>query len=132
VVHPSISLRSSALEQLVHLECFHDRVSIEQLLFDGVARPRDGALFPDLERPGIGLFYEIDRSRGFARGFSIKTVGPLPIGRAEHVLADGHWGQVLRGYMRDYNHWYTAMMVGSPAAVIPGGPRQTSWSVQQW
>ncbi|MGI8804691.1 MAG: GMC family oxidoreductase [Thermoleophilaceae bacterium] len=52
-------------------------------------------------------FYETDASRGFARGFSIQTVGPLPIGWAEHVLADGHWGQALREYMRDYNHWST-------------------------
>ncbi len=52
-------------------------------------------------------FYETDPDRGFARGFSIQTVGPLPIGWAEHVLADGHWGQALREYMRDYNHWYT-------------------------
>jgi len=52
-------------------------------------------------------FYETDRSRGFARGFSIQTVGPLPIAWAEHVLADGHWGHALREYMRDYNHWST-------------------------
>jgi choline dehydrogenase-like flavoprotein len=52
-------------------------------------------------------FYETDAARGFARGFSIQTVGPLPIGWAEHVLADGHWGRALREYMRDYNHWYT-------------------------
>ncbi|MDT7706887.1 MAG: hypothetical protein QOG20_2494 [Pseudonocardiales bacterium] len=52
-------------------------------------------------------FYETDRSRGFARGFSIQTVSPLPIGWAEHVLADGHWGRALREYMRDYNHWAT-------------------------
>ncbi len=52
-------------------------------------------------------FYETDPARGFARGFSIQTVGPLPIGWAEHVLADGHWGHALREYMRDYNHWYT-------------------------
>ena len=52
-------------------------------------------------------FYETDESRGFARGFSIQTVGPLPIGWAEHVLADGHWGRALREYMRDYNHWFT-------------------------
>src|SRR5262249_16350970 len=52
-------------------------------------------------------FYETDPARGFARGFSIQTVGPLPIGWAEHVLADGHWGRALREYMRDYNHWYT-------------------------
>jgi choline dehydrogenase-like flavoprotein len=52
-------------------------------------------------------FYETDESRGFARGFSIQTVGPLPIAWAEHVLADGHWGHALREYMRDYNHWTT-------------------------
>ena len=37
-------------------------------------------------------FYETDPTRGFARGFAIQTVGPLPIDWAEHVLADGHWG----------------------------------------
>jgi choline dehydrogenase-like flavoprotein len=50
-------------------------------------------------------FYETDEARGFARGFSIQTVSPLPIAWAEHVLADGHWGRALREYMRDYNHW---------------------------
>ncbi len=52
-------------------------------------------------------FYETDDARGFKRGFSIQTVSPLPIGWAEHVLADGHWGRALREYMRDYNHWAT-------------------------
>jgi choline dehydrogenase-like flavoprotein len=52
-------------------------------------------------------FYETDPGRGFARGFSIQTVSPMPIGWAEHVLADGHWGRALREYMRDYNHWAT-------------------------
>ena len=52
-------------------------------------------------------FYETDPDRGFARGFSIQTVSPMPIGWAEHVLADGHWGRALREYMRDYNHWAT-------------------------
>jgi choline dehydrogenase-like flavoprotein len=52
-------------------------------------------------------FYETDPARGFARGFSIQTVSPLPIGWAEHVLSDGHWGRALREYMRDYNHWAT-------------------------
>jgi len=52
-------------------------------------------------------FYETDESRGFARGFSIQTVSPQPIGWAEHVLADGHWGRAMREYMRDYNHWTT-------------------------
>jgi choline dehydrogenase-like flavoprotein len=52
-------------------------------------------------------FYETDPDRGFARGFSIQTVSPMPIAWAEHVLADGHWGPALREYMRDYNHWAT-------------------------
>jgi choline dehydrogenase-like flavoprotein len=52
-------------------------------------------------------FYETDEARGFARGFAIQTVGPLPIEWAQHVLADGHWGGALREYMRDYTHWYT-------------------------
>jgi choline dehydrogenase-like flavoprotein len=61
-------------------------------------------------------FYETDPKRGFARGFAIQTVGPLPIGWAEHVLADGHWGQALREYMRDYNHWYT---LGALSELLP-------------
>jgi len=77
--------------------------------------PQVAGRFPDEMRmykappPEISSeqFYETDPARGFARGFSIQTVGPLPIAWAEHVLADGHWGEALREYMRDYNHWYT-------------------------
>ncbi len=54
-LHPGL-----ALGQLVHLEYFHDHVRIENLLFDGVVSPRQGALFPDLSRPGNGL--ELKRS----------------------------------------------------------------------
>ena len=61
-------------------------------------------------------FYETQSTRGFARGFSIQTVGPLPIGWAEHVAAGGHWGQALREYMRDYNHWYS---LGALAELLP-------------
>src|SRR5207253_8908154 len=71
------------------------------------------ARFPELQHMYKGpppevsseQFYETDESRGFARGFSIQTVGPLPIDWAQHVLAEGHWGRALREYMRDYNHW---------------------------
>ncbi|HEY6399070.1 MAG TPA: GMC family oxidoreductase [Solirubrobacteraceae bacterium] len=77
--------------------------------------PQVAGRFPDEMRmykappPEISSeqFYETDEARGFARGFSIQTVGPLPIEWAQHVLAEGHWGQALREYMRDYNHWYT-------------------------
>ncbi len=61
-------------------------------------------------------FYETDATRGFMRGFSIQTVGPLPIDWARHVLADGHWGPALREYMRDYNHWYT---LGALSELLP-------------
>jgi choline dehydrogenase-like flavoprotein len=50
-------------------------------------------------------FYETDAQRGFARGFSLQTVSPMPIAWAEHVMAEGFWGRDLREYMRDYNHW---------------------------
>ena len=66
-------------------------------------------------------FYETDPARGFARGFSIQTVSPLPIGWAEHVLADGHWGRALREYMRDYNHWATIGVLNELLAA-PGQP----------
>jgi L-alanine-DL-glutamate epimerase-like enolase superfamily enzyme len=49
-LHPAL-----ALQRFVHVEYFHDHVRIEQLLFDGVQAPRDGALYPDLDRPGNGL-----------------------------------------------------------------------------
>jgi choline dehydrogenase-like flavoprotein len=52
-------------------------------------------------------FYETDPAKPYQRGFSVQCVGPLPITWAEHVLADGHWGEVLREYMRDYVHWAT-------------------------
>jgi choline dehydrogenase-like flavoprotein len=61
-------------------------------------------------------FYETDSMRGFARGFSIQTLHPLPIGWAEHVLADGHWGRALRSYMRDYNHW---TVLGALCELLP-------------
>jgi choline dehydrogenase-like flavoprotein len=61
-------------------------------------------------------FYETDARRGFARGFAIQTVGPLPIEHAQHVLGHGHWGAALREYMRDYNHWYT---IGVLSELLP-------------
>jgi choline dehydrogenase-like flavoprotein len=52
-------------------------------------------------------FYETDSSKPYRRGFSIQCVSPLPIVFAEHVAAQGHWGRVMREYMRDYIHWAT-------------------------
>jgi choline dehydrogenase-like flavoprotein len=50
-------------------------------------------------------FYETDPAKPYRRGFSIQCVSPLPITFAEHVAAQGHWGGVLREYLRDYVHW---------------------------
>jgi choline dehydrogenase-like flavoprotein len=53
------------------------------------------------------VFYETDPTTNYKRGFSLQCVSPLPITFAEHVVAQGHWGVVLREYMRDYVHWAT-------------------------
>ena len=50
-------------------------------------------------------FYETDPAKAYQRGFALQNISPLPIAYAEHVAAQGHWGEVLREYMRDYNHW---------------------------
>jgi choline dehydrogenase-like flavoprotein len=52
-------------------------------------------------------FYETDPTKPYQRGYSIQTVSPLPITWSEHVSAQGHWGETLREYMRDYVHWAT-------------------------
>jgi L-alanine-DL-glutamate epimerase-like enolase superfamily enzyme len=44
-----------AAKRVRHVEYFHDHARIERLLFDGTLEPRDGALHPDLTRPGLGL-----------------------------------------------------------------------------
>jgi L-alanine-DL-glutamate epimerase-like enolase superfamily enzyme len=64
---PSIHLHPGlALGQLVHLEYFHDHVRIDHLLFDGVVSPRQGALFPDLSRPGNGLEFKRSEAERYA------------------------------------------------------------------
>jgi choline dehydrogenase-like flavoprotein len=86
--------------------------------------PQVAGRFPELLRMYKGpppevsseQFYETDPARGFARGFSIQTISPLPIGWAEHVLADGHRGAALREYMRDYNHW---AVLGALCELLP-------------
>src|SRR5579871_1718104 len=53
------------------------------------------------------VFYETDPGKDYKRGFSLQCVSPLPVTFAEHVAAQGHWGEPLREYMRDYVHWAT-------------------------
>lgn len=59
--HTSPSLHAHvccAVAALRHLEYFHDHARIEAMLFDGALRPLDGALHPDLSRPGLGLEFK--------------------------------------------------------------------------
>ncbi len=49
-----------------HLEWFHDHVRIEQMLFDGAPVPRDGAITPDLTRPGHGLILKTQDADAYA------------------------------------------------------------------
>jgi L-alanine-DL-glutamate epimerase-like enolase superfamily enzyme len=48
-----------------HVEYFHDHARIEHLLFDGALTPADGALRPDLSRPGLGLEFKRADARRF-------------------------------------------------------------------
>lgn len=59
--HTSPSLHAHpccASAPLRHLEYFHDHARIEGMLFDGVLRPVEGALYPDLSRPGLGVEFK--------------------------------------------------------------------------
>jgi hypothetical protein len=62
---PALHLHvACAAPRLRHLEWFHDHVRIEHMLFDGAPTPHDGAIAPDLNRPGFGLvFKERDAER---------------------------------------------------------------------
>lgn len=58
-------------------------------------------------------FYETDPDRGFARGFAIQTVAPLPIAFAKQMMkAKGAWGWGMRRVLMDYNHWATLGVLG--------------------
>jgi L-alanine-DL-glutamate epimerase-like enolase superfamily enzyme len=56
---PSVHLHlACAARPLRHVEYFHDHARIESLLFDGFREPREGVMFPDLSRPGMGLEFK--------------------------------------------------------------------------
>lgn len=56
---PSVHAHAAcAAKRVRHVEYFHDHARIEHLLFDGALTPREGALFPDLTRAGMGLEFK--------------------------------------------------------------------------
>ncbi len=53
---PSIHIHACcAVPRARHLEFFHDHARIERMFFDGFCEPRQGRMFPDWSRPGLGL-----------------------------------------------------------------------------
>lgn len=55
-----------ALPSVWHLEYFHDHVRIENLLFEGAIQPKDGKLYPELSRPGLGIELKRQDAEKFA------------------------------------------------------------------
>jgi L-alanine-DL-glutamate epimerase-like enolase superfamily enzyme len=56
---PSIHLHlACAARPLRHVEYFHDHVRIESMLFDGFRPAKNGVMYPDLSRPGMGLEFK--------------------------------------------------------------------------
>jgi L-alanine-DL-glutamate epimerase-like enolase superfamily enzyme len=53
---PALHLHAAlALPHLRHLEYFHDHVRIVHMLFEGAPELKNGCLYPDLSRSGMGL-----------------------------------------------------------------------------
>jgi L-alanine-DL-glutamate epimerase-like enolase superfamily enzyme len=50
-----------------HVEYFFDHARIETMLFDGALLPQDGALRPDLSRPGLGIEFKRADAERYAR-----------------------------------------------------------------
>lgn len=64
---PGLHLHAGCATDVVrHAEYFHDHVRIEEKLFDGVVRPVEGVLTPDLSRVGHGLELRRADARRFA------------------------------------------------------------------
>jgi choline dehydrogenase-like flavoprotein len=62
-------------------------------------------------------FYETDRERGFARGYTLNAHGSRPVSMASAIAterADGTmlWGSALRQAMLDYNYYARVTLVG--------------------
>ena len=60
-VHPCC-----AIANLWPIEYFHDHARIERMLFDGALTPTEGALRPDLTRPGLGVEFKRADAQRFA------------------------------------------------------------------
>ncbi|MGZ3839974.1 MAG: enolase C-terminal domain-like protein [Flavisolibacter sp.] len=56
---PSLHLHATvSLSNFYIAEYFHDHARIEQMLFDGFQLPKEGIMYPDLSRPGLGIIFK--------------------------------------------------------------------------
>lgn len=63
---PQVSAHAcSGLWHLRHLEYFADHIRLESMIFDEALTPRDGALRPDPERPGLGIEFKRSDAQQF-------------------------------------------------------------------
>jgi len=63
---PSAHLHAAmALSSFSIAEYFHDHVRIEEQFFDGFSRPREGCLYPDGNRNGLGLVFREAEAEAF-------------------------------------------------------------------
>ena len=58
----------AAIPNLRHVEYFHDHERIEQMLFEGARRARDGVIAPDPSSPGLGLELRAADAERFRQG----------------------------------------------------------------
>src|ERR1051326_5262672 len=54
-----------AISNCRHVEYFHDHARIEEMFFDGAAKPIRGELRPDLSRPGLGLDFKRNQAEKY-------------------------------------------------------------------
>ena len=62
-IHANVGV---ALATIVHVEYFHDHVRIEDMLFDGAALARAGALWPNVDAPGMGVEFRWSDAERYA------------------------------------------------------------------
>ena len=118
---PRLLLLSATRDHPDGLGNDHDQLG-RYLMVQGA--PQTAGRFPDEVRmykaqvpeASSEHFYETDPAAAYKRGWSLQTVGPLPVTWSEHVAAQGHWGAPLREYMRDYVHWAS---IGALAELLP-------------
>ena len=64
---PALHLHAAcAAPRMKNMEWFYDHVRIERMLFDGAPAPRQGAISPDLSKPGLGLTFKAADAERFA------------------------------------------------------------------